>query len=142
VLVQVWLALNNLVVDPHFRSKYKLDGFRKDTVCRIRRFLNDLLIDQLPVLKDLQRVVDEISLNYTPDFTKFESGTLVIEQVRIQQKFAATWQLQVAASSAPYFLSIWMSQLWGSEPDVLYSFRHPMPLHTLHTVRCPGQLCL
>ena len=81
VLVQVWLTLNNLVVDPHFRSKYKLDGFRKDTVCRIRRFLNDLLIDQLPVLKDLQRVVDEISLNYTPDFNEFESGSLVIEQV-------------------------------------------------------------
>lgn len=82
MLVQVWLTLNNLVVDPHFRSKYKLDGFRKDTVCKIRRFLNDLLIDQLPVLKDLQRVVDEISLNYTPNFNEFESGTLVIEQVR------------------------------------------------------------
>lgn len=80
-LLQVWLTLNNLVVDPHFRSKYKLDGFRKDTVCRIRRFLNDLLIDQLPVLKDLQRVVDEISLNYNANFNEFESGTLVIEQV-------------------------------------------------------------
>lgn len=85
MLVQVWLTLNNLVVDPHFRSKYKLDGFRKDTVCRIRRFLNDLLIDQLPVLKDLQRVVDEISLNYTPDLNEFESGSLVIEQVTSPQ---------------------------------------------------------
>jgi hypothetical protein len=81
-LPQVWLALNNLVVDPHFRSKYSLDGFRKDTVCSIRRFMNDLLIDQLPVLKDLQRVIDEISLNCTPTFESYESGTLVIQQVR------------------------------------------------------------
>eukprot|EP00892_Ulva_mutabilis_P008069 jgi/Ulvmu1/5634/UM023_0174.1 len=78
---QVWLALTNLVVDPSFRAKYRLDNFRKDTLNRIRRFLNDLLIDQLPVLQDLQRVVDEVALNYRPNFDDYDDGALVIEQI-------------------------------------------------------------
>lgn len=80
--MQVWLALTNLVVDPNFRAKYNLNNFRKETLNRVRRFLNDLLIDQLPVLKDLQRVVDEVALNYRPNFDAYEDGALVIEQAR------------------------------------------------------------
>lgn len=83
--LQVWLAITNLVVDPKFRAKYQLSSYRKDVLSRVRRFLNDLLIDQLPVLKDLQRVVDEIALNYRPNFDAYESGALVIEQVLITE---------------------------------------------------------
>eukprot|EP00951_Prasinocladus_malaysianus_P045569 scaffold609240_cov43-Prasinocladus_malaysianus.AAC.1 len=51
----VWLAINNLVVDPAFREKYDFNEFRKDALQSLRRYMNELLFDQLPVLKDLQR---------------------------------------------------------------------------------------
>mmetsp|Transcript_11111 Transcript_11111/g.31439 ORF Transcript_11111/g.31439 Transcript_11111/m.31439 type:complete len:658 (-) Transcript_11111:1406-3379(-) len=59
---QVWLAINNLVVDPAFREKYEFNDFRKDSLHSLRRYMNELLFDQLPVLKDLQRSVDELTL--------------------------------------------------------------------------------
>lgn len=80
-LVQVWLALNNLMVDPHCRAKYNLDDFRKETLFTLRRFLNDILIDQLPVLKDMQRMLDELALNCQLNLEGYSKGGLVIEQV-------------------------------------------------------------
>ena len=68
-------------MDPHCRSKYNLDDFRKDAVFQVRRFLNDLLIDQLPVLKDMQRMLDELALNCQPNLEGYSKGGLIIEQV-------------------------------------------------------------
>lgn len=79
----MWLALNNLIVDPNCRAKYVLDDTRKDTLFRLKRFMNDLLLDQLPVLRDLQRVFDELALNYQPNLEGYASSGLVIEQVRL-----------------------------------------------------------
>eukprot|EP00873_Tetraselmis_striata_P028698 jgi/Tetstr1/448962/TSEL_036187.t1 len=59
---QVWLAINNLVVDPAFTEKYEFTQFRKDCLHSLRRYMNELLFDQLPVLKDLQRAVDALTL--------------------------------------------------------------------------------
>jgi zinc finger MYND domain-containing protein 10 len=79
--MQVWLALNNLLGDPACRSKYILDEFRKESVMRLRRFLNDVLLDQLPVLKDLQRVLDELAFNCRTPCKEYQAG-VVIEQVQ------------------------------------------------------------
>lgn len=79
--LQVWLALNNLLVDPHCRAKYNLDDFRKEQLFRLRRFLNDLLLDQLPVLRDMQRMLDELALQCQPNLEGYSKGALVIEQV-------------------------------------------------------------
>uniref|UniRef100_A0A061SCF1 Zinc finger mynd domain-containing protein 10-like n=1 Tax=Tetraselmis sp. GSL018 TaxID=582737 RepID=A0A061SCF1_9CHLO len=59
---QVWLALNNLVVDPVFRDKYDFSEHRREQLLSLRRYMNELLFDQLPVLKDLQRAVDELAI--------------------------------------------------------------------------------
>ncbi|CAG9466309.1 unnamed protein product [Pedinophyceae sp. YPF-701] len=59
---QVWLALNNLVVDPRFRSRYEWDDFRRERLQKVRRYLNEVMFDQLPVLKDLQRVLEEVAM--------------------------------------------------------------------------------
>lgn len=58
----MWLAINNLVVDPAFTEKYEFTQFRKDCLHSLRRYMNELLFDQLPVLKDLQRAVDALTL--------------------------------------------------------------------------------
>jgi zinc finger MYND domain-containing protein 10 len=80
--MQVWLALNNLVVDSKCRAKYELDDYRKNTLLKLKRFMNELLFDQVPVLKDLQRVLDETALNVGSSTTAHSSGQLILEQVR------------------------------------------------------------
>lgn len=77
----MWLALNNMVVDPKCRAKYRMDSYRKESVMRLKRFLNDLLFDQLPVLKDLQRAIDELFMNANADDAIAGSG-LILEVVR------------------------------------------------------------
>ena len=78
---QTWLALNNLTVDAKCRAKYRYDDHRKSTMSRLKRFFNDILFDQLPVLKDLQRVTDEILLNAAPASHEVTQGRLILEQV-------------------------------------------------------------
>lgn len=78
---QVWLALNNLLVEPKCRAKYEMDDYRKDALYRLKRHMNEVLFDQLPVLKDLDRVLDEIAMNIGPDREQYKSSRLILEQV-------------------------------------------------------------
>eukprot|EP00227_Mantoniella_beaufortii_P000577 CAMPEP_0197611384 /NCGR_PEP_ID=MMETSP1326-20131121/55248_1 /TAXON_ID=1155430 /ORGANISM="Genus nov. species nov., Strain RCC2288" /LENGTH=573 /DNA_ID=CAMNT_0043180021 /DNA_START=209 /DNA_END=1926 /DNA_ORIENTATION=- len=78
---QVWLAVNNLTVDAKCRAKYRYDDHRKGVMERLKRFFNDVLFDQLPVLKDLQRVMDEIILMATPSSHEITQGRLILEVV-------------------------------------------------------------
>lgn len=78
---QVWLALNNLIVDPRCRAKYNYDDYRREQVGRLQRHFNEVLFDQLPVLKDLQRCVSEVQFMVTPSSADVTQGRLVLEQV-------------------------------------------------------------
>jgi hypothetical protein len=60
--VQVLLAIHNLVLDPECRARYQLTSFRKDTLLRIRRFLNEVVFDQVPPLANLLRTLEELSI--------------------------------------------------------------------------------
>ena len=73
--------VNNLLVNPKARAKYDMDDFRKEAVLRVRRFMNDILLDQLPVLKDLQRVLDELTMGVSSRPDDSQTGHLIIEQV-------------------------------------------------------------
>ena len=77
----MWLALNNLVVDPKCRAKYNYDDYRKEKLLGLKRYMNEVLFDQLPVLKDLQRVLDEVALNIAPDAAAQKASSLILEQV-------------------------------------------------------------
>ena len=73
---QVWLALNNLIVDPECRKRYRWDAYRIETASKLKRHFNETLFDQLPVLQDLARTVDQTILaggdaggeSYQPSF--------------------------------------------------------------------------
>lgn len=78
---QVWLLLNNLLVDPKARAKYDMDEYRKEAVLRVRRYLNDILLDQLPILRDLQRVLDELTMGVSSQPDESQTTRLIIEQV-------------------------------------------------------------
>ncbi len=73
--------LNNLLVDPKARAKYDMDEYRKEAVLRVRRYMNDILLDQLPILKDLQRVLDELTMGVSSQQDESQTTRLIIEQV-------------------------------------------------------------
>lgn len=57
---QIWLTLYNFLCDPECRKKYEVTTFRKDTISGIKKFLNETLIDQIPILTDLLKTVEEM----------------------------------------------------------------------------------
>lgn len=63
---QVWLTVYSLMAEPEVRRKYELNSFRKATLLRTRGLLNEPIVDQLPLLVDLQRTLDELSMTEVP----------------------------------------------------------------------------
>ncbi len=49
-------------MNEHCLQSYHLDTLRKGTMLRARKYLNNVLLDQLPVLGDVQRYLDEIAI--------------------------------------------------------------------------------
>jgi len=63
---QPWLVLYNLLCDAECRKFYTFNTFRKDQLLRVRKYLNDTLKDQLPVLTEVQRYMDELVIMQAP----------------------------------------------------------------------------
>ena len=59
---QIWLTIYNLFMNPDVRSKYELSSFRKQNLLRIRKFINEVVTDQIPVLGELLRSLEELSM--------------------------------------------------------------------------------
>merc|ERR1712205_38417 len=68
--VQLFLAVHNLVMDQDCRNRYNLTSVRKDNLLRLRRFLNEVVFDQVPPLANLLRTLEELSI--TGNFTGAE----------------------------------------------------------------------
>jgi hypothetical protein len=66
------------------RAKYHADEWRRDRLLALKRHMNELLFDQLPVLKDLQRVLDEMALGVgAADAASARSAALILEAVPV-----------------------------------------------------------
>ncbi|NWW96810.1 ZMY10 protein, partial [Rhynochetos jubatus] len=90
---QVWLALLNLLLSPQCQRKYHFDGFNKSQLLKLRTFLTDVLIDQLPNLMELQRFLSHLAVTEPAPPKK----DLVLEQVPIiwdyvLKKNAGKWE--------------------------------------------------
>ncbi|KAJ8614488.1 hypothetical protein CTAYLR_000743 [Chrysophaeum taylorii] len=83
---QVWLALYYLAMHPEIRKRYGFDAHRKQTLLRARRYLNDVVLDQLPLLDGLQRFMDELAIVDVPQPTSIDrSGYLYMAEVAVQR---------------------------------------------------------
>merc|ERR1712025_1427048 len=58
--VQLFLAVHNLAMDQDCRNRYNLTSVRKDNLLRLRRFLNEVVFDQVPPLANLLRTLEEL----------------------------------------------------------------------------------
>jgi len=96
---QPWLILFNILCDKEMRERYHFHSFRKDTILRVRKYLNEVLLDQLPVLADVQRYMDELTILDAPPSTK--SNGLVFEQVApVRESLFANTDWKVEAINA------------------------------------------
>ncbi len=64
---QLWLLLYYLTCSRICRERYSFNTFRKGQVLRLRKYLNEIILDQVPVLTHVQRYMDELSIMNTPD---------------------------------------------------------------------------
>lgn len=73
---QVWIALFQLLIT-ETRNNYEFNSFRKSALLRLRPYLNDLLLDQMPILIEMQRFLDQLS------FCELEQpkNALILEQL-------------------------------------------------------------
>merc|ERR1719272_1802146 len=60
---QVWLAIYNLVMEQECRSRYELTNIRRENLLRLRRYINEVMVDQLPPLTNLHRTLEELSIS-------------------------------------------------------------------------------
>ncbi|CAF0725701.1 unnamed protein product [Didymodactylos carnosus] len=89
---QVWLALYQLLLSPHCVQKYEYTEYKKNRITKLRSYMNDVILDQMPNLIDLQRFLEQLSFMEPPLVKK----QLVIEQVtvlyeRIINKYKGRW---------------------------------------------------
>uniref|UniRef100_A0A8C7A3P5 Zinc finger MYND domain-containing protein 10 n=2 Tax=Neovison vison TaxID=452646 RepID=A0A8C7A3P5_NEOVI len=90
---QVWIALYNLLLSPEARARYHLTSFAKGQLLKLRAFLTDTLLDQLPNLADLQGFLAHLALAETQPPKK----DLVLEQIpeiweRLERENRGKWQ--------------------------------------------------
>jgi zinc finger MYND domain-containing protein 10 len=82
---QPWLGIYHLIAKDIFRERYHLNSFRKGQVLRVRKFLNDILLDQLPFLADIQRYMDELQIMEVPDASNTGS-VFMLQQVSVSRE--------------------------------------------------------
>lgn len=100
---------------------------RKGCILRLQRHFNELLIDQLPVLRQLARVLDEMSLGIDGAAASGPAGggaaasRLILEQVSCKYLFTSlslclkTSALHWLAASWDGSALIWVSFMLGQE---------------------------
>lgn len=76
----MWLAIYNILTGAESRAKALASSARCSAALRLRPLLTDILMDQLPVLKDLRRVLDELMLGCMGAAPQHLSGCLILEQ--------------------------------------------------------------
>lgn len=82
---QPWLALYHMLAKEAFREKYHLNTFRKSQLLRVRKYINDVLLDQLPILADIQRYMDELAIVDVPDQSSAGS-VFLFQQVSVMRE--------------------------------------------------------
>ena len=73
----LWLAIYNLVMDSDFQARYEMSSVRRANLLRLRRFLHELVFDQIPPLADLLRALENLSLHGTNSSCKYPPHLLI-----------------------------------------------------------------
>lgn len=81
---QLWIAIYSLVLHKESLRKYDCSAYNKGQLLKLRGFLTEVLVDQLPCLMDLQKFLNHLAM-VDPAPPKKD---LIIEQIpEIREKF-------------------------------------------------------
>uniref|UniRef100_A0A3P9JIM3 Zinc finger MYND domain-containing protein 10 n=1 Tax=Oryzias latipes TaxID=8090 RepID=A0A3P9JIM3_ORYLA len=58
---QVWISLYNLLLNEDSLRMFDFNSFNRDQLSKLRTFLTDVLIDQMPILVELQRFLTHLA---------------------------------------------------------------------------------
>lgn len=78
---QCWIAVFYLTCGSVCRQRYGLNVYRKEHLLRLRKYLNEVMVEQLPVLTDVMRYMDELALMNVPEMSTGQGSTLLMQQV-------------------------------------------------------------
>lgn len=102
------------------------DDYRRENLLKLKRHFHEVLLDQLPVLKDLQHVLDEMAMGIDAAATdQHKSSRLILEQVLAPANtgvLSCNHNVLICSHFSPWALSL-----------VLYKL-----INTLH--RCIGTI--
>ena len=83
---QPWLSLYHLMAKSVFRERYHLNSFRKAQALRVRKYINEVLLDQLPFLADIQRYMDELAITDVPEPHSSGNSVFLFQQVAVARE--------------------------------------------------------
>lgn len=63
---QVWLTIFNIIFGKESSKMYELTEARKNTLLKLKKYLNEAIIDQIPVLSQMRTFLDQISMSNFP----------------------------------------------------------------------------
>lgn len=82
---QCWFAVYFLTCSEQCRRQYGLNSFRKKQLLRLRKYLNEVMVDQLPVLSDLIRYIDELTLLNVPENATGHGSALLMQELGVMR---------------------------------------------------------
>lgn len=78
--------LYHLLAKQVFRERYHLNTFRKGQLLRVRKYLNEIMLDQLPILADVQRYMDELAIADVPEPSSSMDNVFLFQQVAVTRE--------------------------------------------------------
>lgn len=98
-----WFCIHKLLCDPEIRRRYQYTAHKKEIILKVRRFMNETLIDQIPALASVQRALEELSFLEPPSGTeeKFKSNHLIIIE-HVPRIMTAVTEVDRAANGADW----------------------------------------
>ena len=79
VEAQIWLTIYNMFLSQDTNRKYEVNSFRKQNLLRLRKYLNEVVLDQLPMLTNLLRALEEMSLIQESSIS--QKNSFIVQQI-------------------------------------------------------------
>jgi hypothetical protein len=98
-------------MDQECRNRYNLTSVRKDNLLRLRRFLNEVVFDQVPPLANLLRTLEELSI--TGQYTGAEEAhtPFVVELIaEMRERLVQMYEGRYAAIAEDQKASVFVKE--------------------------------
>ncbi|XP_065190522.1 zinc finger MYND domain-containing protein 10-like [Sycon ciliatum] len=104
---QIWIAIHHLIMDVDSQRRYNFSEHSKGIMLRLRAYLPEILLDQLPFLVDLKSFLERMAVS-DPSAQPVMSSSVVIEQLPeirqcLLERYAGKWSRIADTQRDKYF---------------------------------------